>query len=147
MLGKGVTRYIVLPTTSGGASCPETMPVENVHATPSCRTFSVLISVRPEKRVAAYVFAGITHCPSSCCSAAGSVDVNSPASGREEPGAELSPAGFWQPPMAAATADARKMKTTLGQRRVITAGLMQKVHLRLSDSSVKSAGNRDDCRG
>ena len=34
MLGNGVTRNIVLPTTSGAASWPATIPVENVHDDP-----------------------------------------------------------------------------------------------------------------
>src|SRR5215217_5168062 len=37
-LGNGVTRYIVLFTTSGAASCPRTKPVENVAFTDSCFT-------------------------------------------------------------------------------------------------------------
>src|SRR5829696_5957992 len=44
MFGNGVTRYIVRPTTSGAASCPDTIPVEKVHATPSWRTVCALIS-------------------------------------------------------------------------------------------------------
>ena len=47
MLGKGVTTYIVSPTTSGAASWPATMPVENVHATPSCRTVGGVDLVQP----------------------------------------------------------------------------------------------------
>jgi len=53
MLGNGVTRYIVEPTTSGAASWPDTMPVENVQATLSWPTVDALISSRPLKRVAA----------------------------------------------------------------------------------------------
>src|SRR3954462_1373639 len=53
MLGYGVTTYIVLPTTSGAASCPRLMPVEKVHATFSFLTFSAVISFRPLKRVLA----------------------------------------------------------------------------------------------
>src|SRR5687768_18525399 len=43
MLGYGVTMYIVLATTRGAASCPRSIPVENVHASDSDRTFSVVI--------------------------------------------------------------------------------------------------------
>ena len=53
MLGNGVTRNIVLPTTSGAASWPATMPVENVHDTPRRPTFCVLISSRRLNRVEA----------------------------------------------------------------------------------------------
>jgi hypothetical protein len=42
--GYGVTRYIVLSTTSGCPSCPRSTPVENVHATRSCPAFAVVIS-------------------------------------------------------------------------------------------------------
>ena len=42
---------IVLPTTSGAASCPATMPVENVQDTPRRPTFCALISSRPLNRV------------------------------------------------------------------------------------------------
>ena len=44
MFGYGVTTYIVLPTTSGAASWPRMTPVENVHATCSDSTLSVVIS-------------------------------------------------------------------------------------------------------
>jgi hypothetical protein len=45
MLGNGVARYIVVPTTSGSPSCPRRTPVENDHATFRFLTFSVLISL------------------------------------------------------------------------------------------------------
>src|ERR687888_370656 len=53
MLGQGVTRYIVSPTTSGGPSCPALTPVEKVHATPICFTLLGVISFSEVKRVAA----------------------------------------------------------------------------------------------
>ena len=43
MSGNGVWTYMVLPTTSGPPSCPRRTPVENVHATLSVLTLSVLI--------------------------------------------------------------------------------------------------------
>ena len=46
-LGKGVTTYIVVPTTSGVPSCPYGLPVDQVHATRSPRTLAAVISVSP----------------------------------------------------------------------------------------------------
>jgi hypothetical protein len=43
MFGQGVTKYIVLLTTSGAASCPRSTRVEKVQATRSVRTFVVSI--------------------------------------------------------------------------------------------------------
>ena len=43
MLGKGVTTYIVSPTTRGAASCPFTAPVEKDHASFRFATLPVLI--------------------------------------------------------------------------------------------------------
>ncbi len=47
MFGNGVTTYMVLPTTSGAASCPRLTPVENVQASPSRDTFAAVIWPRP----------------------------------------------------------------------------------------------------
>src|SRR5689334_25394558 len=44
--GKGVTRYIVLPTTSGAPSCPRSAPVANDHASFSCFALEVVICAR-----------------------------------------------------------------------------------------------------
>jgi hypothetical protein len=43
MFGYGVTTYIVLPTTSGAASCPRSTPVEKLHASLSDAAFVVVI--------------------------------------------------------------------------------------------------------
>ena len=45
MFGYGVTRYIVVPTTSGWPSCPCSTPVEKVQATFRFLTFAVVICV------------------------------------------------------------------------------------------------------
>ena len=44
MLGNGVTKYIVSPTTSGAPSWPRRTPVENVQASFSVDTLLVVIS-------------------------------------------------------------------------------------------------------
>ena len=51
LFGHGVTMYIVLLTTSGGASNPSVVPVENVEATWSLPTLAGVISFNAEKRV------------------------------------------------------------------------------------------------
>ena len=53
MLGYGVTTYIVLPTTSGAASCPRSTPVEKLQASLSCDAFAVVIWSSPLNRVLA----------------------------------------------------------------------------------------------
>src|SRR2546421_7837298 len=63
--GKGVTMYIVLPATTGAASCPRVTPVEKVDTTRRFCTFLLLISVSALKRVPWKSFAGRTHSPSS----------------------------------------------------------------------------------
>src|SRR5690349_6487488 len=63
--GKGATRYIVSPTTSGAPSCPRSTPVENVHATCIFLTFSMLIWSSPEYRVLAKSLVAIVHWSSS----------------------------------------------------------------------------------
>src|SRR5437588_12736186 len=57
--------YIVLPATTGAASCPRVTPVEKVDTTRRFCTFLLLISVSALKRVPWKSFAGRTHSPSS----------------------------------------------------------------------------------
>src|SRR5437764_1309949 len=56
--GYGVTTYMVLPTTSGAASCPRCTPVAKVHAGFSDATLLALISFSPLKRELAKSLAG-----------------------------------------------------------------------------------------
>jgi hypothetical protein len=65
MFGYGVTTYIVLPTTSGAASCFLRTPVSNVHAGLSDATLAAVISASPLYRELAKSLAGRIHCPSS----------------------------------------------------------------------------------
>src|SRR5215216_3162059 len=53
MFGYGVTTYMVLLTTSGAASCPRSMPVENVVVSVSRAAFPVVICRSPLYRVLA----------------------------------------------------------------------------------------------
>ena len=51
MFGNGVTRYIVLPSTSGAASWPFCVPSEKVQATRRRATLAALMSASGLKRV------------------------------------------------------------------------------------------------
>lgn len=72
---------MVLPTTSGAASCPLRKPVSNVYAGSSDETFAAVISVSPLYRELAKSLAGRSHCPSSGAVAAASIDAPVPAAG------------------------------------------------------------------
>ena len=63
MFGKGVTRYMVEPTTSGWPSCPCSTPVEKVQATLRFLAFSLVISVSGLYRVPAKSRPGSVHSP------------------------------------------------------------------------------------
>src|SRR5512135_252705 len=62
--GNGVTTYIVLPTTSGGASWPFSVPSENVHAIFRRATLERSIWLSVLKRELAQSCAGLCHSPS-----------------------------------------------------------------------------------
>src|SRR6188472_4504874 len=61
MLGNGVARYIVLPTTIGSPSWPRSTPVEKVHATFRFLTLSAVICPRSLYRVDDGFLLGIAH--------------------------------------------------------------------------------------
>src|SRR6476661_161009 len=63
--GYGPTMYIVLSTTSGAASCPRDKPVGKLNASFSCAALPALTWSRVEKRVLAWSWAAMVHCPSS----------------------------------------------------------------------------------
>src|SRR6185503_15009909 len=77
MLGNGVARYIVLPTTIGSPSWPRSTPVEKLHATFRFLTLSVVICPRSLYLVDDAFLLGIAHSlsfPVSAGAAAGAVD-------------------------------------------------------------------------
>src|SRR4249920_2237796 len=61
MLGNGVARYIVLPTTIGSPSWPRSTPVEKVHATFRFLTLSAVICPRSLYLVDELFLLGIAH--------------------------------------------------------------------------------------
>src|SRR4051812_16950715 len=72
LLGNGVVRYIVPPTTRGAPSCPLLTPVAKAHRKRRFLTLLALMSERRLYRVLAWSRAAMCHSPSSTMGCASS---------------------------------------------------------------------------